>query len=167
MQPVYDVDAIIILSLSVAAKRRPAELVEMFTAISLAQGVIPVPPLLADSFARLSAGGLIVGAEGGYTLSADAEAMVASLRKRDDNAKRLTIIMEHLTKYNAKEAHPPIHVSEAELLTAIKESRAASVSPVKSLLVSKPKPKQVWIPKKDLVQGRQQLPPSKRRKPAP
>ena len=165
MPPVHDVDAILILSLSVAAKRRPADLVEIVTAISLAQGAIPAAPLISDAFARLSACGLIVGIDGGYTLSADAQEMLASRRKRDDNQKMLSGIMEHLTKYKCKDAHPSIPVSEEQLLVAVKASRAAGNGPVRSLLASKPKPKPVWISKKDLVQGKQQLPPHKRRKP--
>jgi hypothetical protein len=165
MHPVHDVDAILILSLSVVAKRRPADLVEIVTATSLTQGTIPAAPLLSDSFARLSACGLIVGIDGGYTLSADAQEMLASRRKKDDNEKMLSGIMEHLTKYQCKAAHLSIHVSEEQLLVAVKTSRAASNGPVRSLLASKPKPKPVWISKKDLVQGRQQFPASKRRKP--
>jgi hypothetical protein len=163
MHPVHDVDAILILSLSVAAKRRPADLVEIVTAISLAQGAIPAAPLLSDVFVRLSACGLIVGIDGGYTLSADAQEMLASRHNKDDNEKMLTLIMEHLTKYKSKGAHPSITVSAEQFLVAVKESRAASIGPVRSLLTSKPK--SAWISKKDLVQGRQHLPSTKRRKP--
>ncbi|MBS4097393.1 MAG: hypothetical protein KGZ83_11245 [Sulfuricella sp.] len=151
------------MSLSVAAKRRPADLVEIVTATSLAQGTIPAVPLLSDAFARLTACGLIVGIDGGYTLSVDAQEMLSSRRKKDDNEKMLSRIMEHLANYECKDVYPASHVGEEQLLVAVKEFRAASISPVRSLLTSKPKLKPVWIPKKDLVQGRQQLPSSRRR----
>ena len=138
---------------------------EIVTATSLAQGAIPAAPLLSDAFARLSACGLIVDIGGGYTLSADAQAMLANRRKNDDNEKALSLIMEHLAKYPCKGDHPSIQVGEEQLRDAVKASRAASIGPVKSLLASKPRPKPVWISKKDLVQGKQQLPQHKRRKP--
>ena len=168
MHPVHDVDAILILSLSVAAKRRPADLVEIVTAISLVQGAIPHVLTLADAFARLSACGLILGIDGGYTLSADAQAMLLSQRNKDDHEKKLSRIMEHLADYKCKPGHPAIQVSEEQMLVAIKGYRAASNSSGKSLLTSKPKPKPkpkpAWIPAKELALGKQHLP-SKRRKP--
>lgn len=163
MHPVHDVDAILILSLSVAAKRRPADLVEIVTAISLVQGAIPHVLTLADAFGRLSACGLIVGVDGGYVLSADAQAMLLSQRNKDDNEKKLSRIMEHLAAYKCKAGHPAIQVSQNQLLAAIKGYRTASNSSGKSLLASKPKPKPAWIPAKELALGKQHLP-SKRRK---
>lgn len=164
MHPVHDVDAILILSLSVAAKRRPADLIEITIATSLAQDVIPAAPLLSAAFARLSACGLIVVIDGGYTLSVDAQAMLASQRKKDNNEQKLSRIRAHLADYKCPGEHPSIQVSQQQLLAASRESRAASNSPVKSLLASKPKPKAAWIPGKDLALGKQHLP-SKRRKP--
>lgn len=164
MHPVHDVDAILILSLSVAAKRRPANLVEIVTATSLAQGTIPAAPLLSAAFARLSACGLVSCIDGGYTLSAAAQEMLASQRKNDDNEKKLSRIMEHLASYRCKGEHPSIQVGPEQLLAAVKEYKAANRSSDKSLLTSKPKPKPAWIPKKDLVQGKQHLS-SRRRKP--
>ncbi len=61
MHPVHEVDAILLLSLSVAAKRRPASLAEILAAIDLAYGAIPSAAQLSKSFASLSAHGLIVG----------------------------------------------------------------------------------------------------------
>jgi hypothetical protein len=54
MYPVHDVDAILLLSLSVAAKRRPAELVEIITAIEMMELAIPSETKLSDAFARLT-----------------------------------------------------------------------------------------------------------------
>jgi hypothetical protein len=163
MHPVHDVDAMLILSLALAAKRRPADLVEIVTAAALTQGAIPAAPLLSDAFARLSACGLVVGSDDGYTLSADGQQMLAGQRNKDDNARKLSRIMEHLAGYKCKGEHPALQVSKEQLHIAAREYRANSNSPGKSLLTSKPKPKPVWIPKKDLVQGKQHLS-SKRRK---
>lgn len=163
MHPVHDVDAILLLSLSVAAKRRPADLIEIATAIALAQGAIPAAPLMSESFARLSVCGLVIFMDGGLALSADAQAMMVSLRRNDGIEKKRSRILELLAKYPCKDEHDCIQVEEAQLVAAVKASREASASPVRSLLV-KPKSKPVWISKKDLVQGRKHLPPAKRRK---
>lgn len=165
MHPVHEVDAILLLALSVASKRRPADPVEIITATALAQETIPDAPLLTDAFARLSSCGLIVEIDGGYTLSSDAQEMLARLRSKDDNEKKLSRIMEQLAEYQCKDEYPAVEVSEEQLLAAIKEYRKVSNSPVRSLLTSKPKPRPVWIPTKDIVQGKQKRP-TKRRKPS-
>ncbi len=96
MYPVHDVDAILLLSLSVAAKRRPADLTEIITAIDLAHDAIPSGNKLSDAFARMSAHGLVIEIEGGYALSVDAQEMMISQRKKDDTEKILFRLKEHL-----------------------------------------------------------------------
>lgn len=160
MYPVHDADAILLLSLSVAAKRRPADLVEIVTAIDLAHGMIPSEHKLSDAFARLSAYGLIAEIDGGYTLSADAQAMMTSQRKNDDTAKKMFRLKEHLADYRLKGEHPTVQVNAEQLLAAIQAYRKERTSN-RSWLIEKPKP--VWIPKKELVRGKS-LPASKRRK---
>jgi hypothetical protein len=160
MYPVHDVDAILLLSLSVAAKRRPAELIEIVTAIDLAHGAIPSERKLSDAFARLSAHGLIVESDGGYTLSADAQAMMASQRKNDDTAKKMLRLKAHLADYRLKGEHATIQANPEQLLAAVQAFRKEKASG-RSWGMEKPKP--VWIPKKELVRGKS-LPASKRRK---
>ncbi|MDD2721281.1 MAG: hypothetical protein PHH47_08245 [Gallionella sp.] len=152
----------LLLSLSLAAKRRPADLVEIATAISLTQGTIPGAPTLSDAYARLSACGLIIEMDGGYALPAEAQQMLVSLRKNDDNDKKLARIMEQLAKYPCKGEHPCIRISPELLVAATRAARKASSE--KSMLSAKPKPKPVWISKKDLDLGRKHLPPGKKRK---
>src|SRR5665647_272159 len=151
MYPVHDVDAILLLSLSVASKRRPADLLEIITAIDLAQGTIPSENKLSDAFARLSAYGLLVEVDGGYTLSADAQQMMASQRKNDDTAKKMYRLKEHLADYHLNGEHKTILVHPDLLLAAIQAYRKAK-TPGRSWLMDKPKA--VWIPTKDLVRDR-------------
>lgn len=160
MYPVHDVDAILLLSLSVAAKRRPADLVEIVTAIDLAHGTIPSEHKLSDAFARLSACGLIAEIDGGYTLPAVAQEMMASQRKNDDTAKKMFRLKAHLADYRPKGEHATVQVNPEQLLAAIESFLKARTSG-RNWLMEKPKP--VWIPKKDLVRGKS-LPSSKRRK---
>ena len=54
MYPVHDDDAGLLLSLTVAAKRRPAALDEIITALAMARhGEIPAKSKLVDAFARM------------------------------------------------------------------------------------------------------------------
>ena len=140
MYPVHDVDAMLLLSLSVAAKRRPAGLSEIIAAADLAQGAIPSASKLSDAFARLSAYGLILQVDGSYTLSADAQQMMESQRKKEDNEKHIYRLKEHLADYHLKGEHATIFVSEAQLLAAIAAHQAAKKSGVRSMLARKPKP---------------------------
>ncbi|MGA7594050.1 MAG: hypothetical protein WCA64_02535 [Gallionella sp.] len=161
MYPVHDVDAILLLSLSVASKRRPANLTEIITAIDLSQDSIPSGNKLSDAFARLSAYGLVVEAEGGYTLSADAQQMMASQRKKDDTAKKMHRLREHLADYRLNGEHTTIQVHPDQLLAALQAYRKARGSG-RSWLVDKPKP--AWIPTKALARAGKPFP-IRRRKP--
>jgi len=166
MYPVYDDDAALLLSLTVAAKRRPAALDEIITALAMAQhGEIPAKSKLVDAFARMGVCGLIAEAEGGYTLSAEAQAMMTGQRAKDDSATRLAHLKQQLTNFDPKVKHPSIQVTQEQLLAAIQSYKAAQHSHQgKNMQTDKPKSKSSWIPTKDLVQGKQHLS-SKRRKP--
>jgi hypothetical protein len=165
MYPVYDDDAALLLSLTVTAKRRPAALDEIITALATAQhGEIPAKSNLVDAFARMGVCGLIAEAEGGYTLSAAAQAMMAGLRAKDDTATRLLRLKQQLTDFNPKEKHPSIRVTQEQLLAAIQSYKAAQHSHKgKNIQTDKPKAKSNWIPTKDLVQGKQHLPSNRRK----
>lgn len=166
MYPVHDDDAALLLSLTVAAKRRPAALDEIITALAMAQhGEIPAKSKLVDAFARMGVCGLIAEAEGGYTLSAEAQAMMTGLRAKDDSATRLVRLKQQLTNFDPKDKHASIQVTQEQLLAAIQSYKAAQHSHQgKNMQTDKPKSKSSWIPTKDLVQGKQHLS-SKRRKP--
>jgi hypothetical protein len=166
MYPVHDVDAALLLSLTVAAKRRPAALDEIITALAMAQhGEIPAKSRLVEAFARMGVCGLITEADGGYTLSAVAQAMMAGQRAKDDTATRLARLKQQLADFDSRDKHPGIRVTQEQLLAAIQSYKAAQHSHQgKNIQTDKPKTKTIWIPTKDLVQGKQHLP-SKRRKP--
>lgn len=163
MYPVHDVDAILLLSLSVAAKRRPAELAEVIAAIDLIGGPRPNETKLSDAFARLSVYGLILGVDGGYTLSADAQAMIESRHKDDDVRRKIYLIKEHLADYHLKGEHEELWVQGDDILAAVKAYLDAQKTEVKNMQITKPKPKPVWISKKDLARGAV-LPPHKQRR---
>jgi hypothetical protein len=137
MYPVHDVDAILLLSLAVAAKRRPADLIEVATAIDLAQETIPSANKLSDAFARLSAYALIVEIDGGYTLSADAQKMMENQRKKDDNAKRIYKLKEHLADYHLQGDHATVLIHPDKIQAAVDAHLKAKKMGVRNLLMPK------------------------------
>ena len=140
MYPVHDVDAILLLAMSLAAKRRPAELVEIIAAADLTQGAIPSEAKLSESFYRLSAYGLICELEGGYTLTPDAQQMLTGQAKKAKTPERIYDIKEHLADYNLKGEHTAILVTEEQLGAAVLAHLASKAGTGKNLLVPKPKP---------------------------
>jgi len=140
MYPVHDIDAILLLAMSLAAKRRPAELVEIIAAADLAQGVIPSEAKLSESFYRLSAYGLICAQEGGYALTPDAQQMMSGHAKKAKTPERIYDIKESLADYNLKGEHTAILVTEEQLGAAVLAHRASKAGSGKNLLVPKPKP---------------------------
>lgn len=140
MYPVHDVDAILLLALSLSAKRRPAELVEIIAAADLIHDAIPSELKLADAFSRLSAYGLICEMEGGYTLTLDAQQMLTGQAKKAKTPERIYDIKEHLADYHLKGEHTPILVTEEQLGAAVLAHQATKKSTAKNMLVPKPKP---------------------------
>ncbi|MDD5300249.1 MAG: hypothetical protein PHD65_07120 [Gallionella sp.] len=143
MYPVHDVDAILLLALSLAAKRRPAELVEIIAAADLMQGAIPAETKLSDSFYRLSEYGLICAQDGGYTLAPDAQQMMAGQRKKADIQERIYDIKESLADYHLNGEHAIILLAVEQFAAAISEHQATKKSTGKNLLAPKPKPAEI------------------------
>jgi len=140
MYPVHDVDAILLLAMSLAAKRRPAELFEILAAAELTQGALPSESKLMESFYRLSAYGLICEQEGGYTLTPDAQQIVSSRSRKAKTPERVYDIKENLADYNLKGEHTPILLTEEQLGAAMLAHQASKKSTARNLLVPKPKP---------------------------
>jgi len=140
MYPVHDVDAILLLAMGLAAKRRPAELVEVIAAADLTQGTIPSETKLSDSFYRLSEYGLICELNGGYTLTPDAQQMLTGHAKKAKTPERIYDIKEHLADYHLNGEHSLILLTVEQITAAISEHQAAKASTGKNMLVPKPKP---------------------------
>jgi hypothetical protein len=157
MQVIHDVDVLLMLATMHAAKRRPAELLEIMAALDLVQGNIPAAPKLVEAFARLARAGLLVARDGGYALTAAAEDIVTKLPKRAETAERLFIIKDKLSVYAPQGEHAVVLVAEADINAAITAHRAAAASTAKNLLVPKPKPEDKSV----------QRPGQRQRKPLP
>ncbi|PIV15469.1 MAG: hypothetical protein COS43_02140 [Gallionellales bacterium CG03_land_8_20_14_0_80_55_15] len=137
MYPVYDVDALLLLAMSLASKRRPAELVEIIAAIELNQGAIATEAKLGDAFHRLSEGGLIVEVAGCYTLTADAEKILSGQRRKAGSLERILSIKENLSAYNPVGEHVAIEITPEQMSAAMQEHRASGKETDKNLLMPK------------------------------
>jgi len=139
MYPVHDVDALLLLAMSLASKRRPAELSEILAAAELSQGAISTEAKLGESFQRLSECGLIVEVDGRYTLTPDAEKILTGQRRKAGSLERIFSIKENLAEYTPEGEHEPILLSDERLSAALREHRDHAKDPGKSLLMPKPK----------------------------
>jgi len=148
MHPVRDVDALLLLSIAISSKRRPAELVEIIAANDLIHGSVPLKSELTEAFHRLSQYGLIVQVGDGYALTPVALTIMSAGRKKADNEERMHGLKAALSAYNLKGDHPAILVTEAQLSAAVHEHQASKEHAGKNLLVPKIKP--VVDPKRPL-----------------
>jgi len=146
MQKSHDVDSLLILATSMAAKRRPAELVEIMAAIDFLQGNIPSEARLAEVFLRHTGNGLILVDEQGYRLSPQGESLVADLPRKADTESRLFHIRDRLSTLRpatTPEAAPSEAIAPLtanDFRQAIQAHRKAGQSGAKNLLMPKPKP---------------------------
>lgn len=140
MYPVHDVDAILLLAMSLAAKRRPAKLVEIIAAADLAQDAIPPETKLSDSFYRLSEYGLICEQDGGYALTPDAQLIVSGHAKKAKSQERIYDIKEKLADFHLNGEHAIILLTVEQIAAAISAHQATKKSAGKNLLMPKPKP---------------------------
>lgn len=140
MHPIHDVDALLLLALALASKRRPAELVEIMAAIDLLQGNIPTEAKLAEAFSRLAAHGLVIEADGRFGLTPDAQEIAGGQPRTVDAAKRLFNVRENLSGYNPSGGHATIQLPIEQLKAAILAHRASGTGPARNLLVPKAQP---------------------------
>lgn len=140
MYPVHDVDALLLLAVSLAAKRRPAELTEIIAANDLILGSVSAEAELAGAFHQLSTQGLIVQLGDGYAPTSDALNLLSAGRKKADNEERLTGLKTSLSDHIARGEHPAILVTVEQLSAAIVEHQANKAHAGRNLFVPKPKP---------------------------
>ena len=157
MQPIHDIDVLLLLALALSSKRRPAELVEIVAAIEIIHGAVPAGEPMADAFSRLARAGLIRAEDGGFTLTAEALAVMANCSRSADTTKRMASIKEKLASYEAVGEHAPIVLTTKELCIAVLAHRDGVRRAGKSLLVEKPK----------TSEGARQRPGQRQRKPLP
>lgn len=140
MPLIHDVDALLLLATSLAAKRRPAEPGDIVAAIDLIQGNIPAEEKLVEAFYRLGSAGLLAGNEGLVALTAAAEKLIERLPAKAGHAERLFALKGELGSVPPQDGGTPVGFTPEQLRGAILSHRCAAAAPAKNLLVPKPKP---------------------------
>ena len=138
MKQIHDIDTLLLLALGIAAKRRPAELLEIMAAIDFLQGNIPSEAKLSEAFARLSGLGLILAEDGGFRLSPAAEEMVSNLPKKGEAEERLFRVKDNLSTFKPEGEHAAVAVATEDIKAAIQAHREAGKGGAKNLLMPKP-----------------------------
>jgi hypothetical protein len=138
MYPIHDTDALLLLATTLAAKRRPATLVEIVSAGELITGTLPAAPKFAESFASLSRNGLLAAQGDGFVLTAAAEQLMAGQPKKGSSDQRLFHLREDLSAFAVRGEHPAVAVTSAALERALVEHNASAAGTGKNLLVPKP-----------------------------
>jgi len=140
MHPVQNVDAILLLALSHAAKRRPAELIEIIAAVDLTLEARPPASKLSESFSRLFEYGLICAQDGGYTLTPNALPILSGPKKANAQ-ERIQNIKKNLAAYRVKGEHELVSVEEKQIAEAVLAHQSTRRSAgKKNMLMPKPKP---------------------------
>lgn len=139
MHPIHDTDPILLLAVSLAAKRRPAELPEVVAAIDLLQEKIPGETKFIDTIARLSVAGLLIAVDGGLALTPAGETLIEALPRKRETGEQLLALKAGLGAYAPGAAHPAVVLLGSDVMAAFLAHRQASKSTAKNLLVPKPK----------------------------
>lgn len=140
MYPIHDHDPLVLLATALAAKRRPAELLEIMAAIDLIQGNIPNETKLSEAFARLGQSGLLVERDDGVALTPAAESLIQALPRKAEMPDRLIALRSGLAAYVTSGDATAVVRSADALRAAMLAHRAAAATAGKNLLVPKPKP---------------------------
>lgn len=140
MPPFQDLDALMLLAMMLAAKRRPATLAEVIAALDLLEGGLPPQVQIGKSFARLSEAGLLHEQEGGFALTAAAEALVTGLKKKCDTAERIQVLRERLITHTQDIPATLIALTPKQLGDAVLAFRTAEKSSKRTLMAERPQP---------------------------
>lgn len=147
MRQIHDIDVVLLLAISIAAKRHAAELSEVLAAIEFLQAAPADETKLPAAFLRLSTAGLIGAIADGdmpaslrYAPTAVAQEILASQTRKADTAMRIFAIKERLADYRPGDDEPAIEVTAGQLQAALAGLRAGGKDSGRSLLMPKPKP---------------------------
>lgn len=139
MRSVHDIDVIILMATALAAKRRPAPLVEIVAAAELIQGFIPFVEKMGEALQRLSSCGLISSMEEAFTLTPAAQELMANQPRKATTEERIVAIKGRLAAYSHEGDFATILVTLEQLGTAIQLHKTSRKTPGNNLLMPKPK----------------------------
>ena len=161
MHPVNDFDALLLLAVALASKRRAAQLIDVVAAAELISGSSPAVTKIRDSAARLSAHGFLAAQDDGLCLTAAGQAISAAEPKKAETAERIFWVRDQLIQSPTRGEAPSVDLDEAKNAEAVQAHLAAAKEITRNVLVPKPKPAETA--KRPGLRQRKPLP-AKRRK---
>lgn len=135
MRPVHDIDVLLLLATTLAAKRRPADLAEIMVAADLIRSGISFESKLEEAFLRLSTHGLIRETDGRYALTPEGQKIMTTQRRKTDLAERVFMIKEALAAHEVDSDHPAISLTAEQVDAALVAHQAAANNVGKSVLI--------------------------------
>jgi hypothetical protein len=138
MRPDHDFDAVFLLAMTLAAKRRPADLLGIVAAFDLVRGEIPLAARFTEAFYRLSQFGLLCEQDGGYALMPYALNIVSGHKKSATNEARILAIKQSLAECRVKKEHTLIQLKLEQIAEAVRTHRASKDDAIRNLIL-KPK----------------------------
>ncbi|MCX9156289.1 hypothetical protein OPU71_09170 [Niveibacterium sp. 24ML] len=148
MNPIHDTDVLLLLAVALASKRKPATLDELITALSLTDKRLPPKVKLHDAFTRLSANGLMIEQDGGYTLTEAAQTVLALGRKNYEHEERVFRVKERLAEFEAPAGKHPVIQLAADALGAAISAYEASLPPLTKTEKAELKREQAGAPRR-------------------
>ena len=139
MSTVFDIDVLLLLATALAAKRRPAELVEIVAAVDLIQGHPPAEEKIGEAFARLGENAWLEAQGDGLRLSQTAEELLEQLSAKADHAQRLFELKALLNARKPNTTGVALSVSAEQWQAALAEHKTQAAASGKNLLMPKPK----------------------------
>ena len=125
MQQIHDADVLLLQAITLASKRKPATIDEIVVAVAMIQPHLPTEAKLLESFARLSGHGLILAQGEGYTLSTEAQYIMAGISPKSDANERVYRIKEKLAAHPSAGDETPVQPLPLDLSKAIIAWRAS------------------------------------------
>lgn len=139
MYPIHDTDAQLLLATLIAAKRRPAPLVEIVAAAEFMGCPVTAPKAWETAFERLSTHGLLVAESEGFALTPAAQAMATGLPKKAETDERVFLVREKLSAHKPATKTAAVVITTEQLEVALKAHGALAQQGGKNLLMPKPK----------------------------
>ena len=132
-----DIEAGMLMAVTLASKRRPAQLLEVVAAADLILGFVPYPDKLGNAIERLSARGLIALADEGFTLTEAGRAIMSRQPRKGSQDDLIAAAKGQLAAWRPQGAQAPVVLDLVQLGTAVRAHKATRKTG-RNLLMPKP-----------------------------
>jgi hypothetical protein len=119
-----DFDAVLLMAITLASKRRPAELVEVVAAADVILGFVPYAEKLGAALERLSVRGVIGMSEEGFTLTEAGRDMMSKQPRKACQEDLIAALKSQLTAWRPRTDHQPIVLDIVRLGSAVRAHKA-------------------------------------------